>query len=151
MDDPSIRLSYSHADVDLDVVHGFLSQTYWSPDIRRDVTERAVERSCVVVALHAEGGRERQVGFLRIVTDGATFAWVCDVFVLEAFRGRGIARRMLAAADRHPEITSTRRWLLATRDAHHVYARAGYTPLAVPDRWMERVSDPAEWKRPPEA
>ncbi|MEZ6319282.1 MAG: GNAT family N-acetyltransferase [Phycisphaerales bacterium] len=141
-----VRFSYEHRDIDMDVVHGFLRDSYWSPGIRRDVLERAIGRSLVVVALADEGGTEKQIGFTRIVTDGATFALVCDVFVLEPWRGKGIATLMLEAAERHPEITSLRRWLLATRDAHALYASCGYAPLVEPARWMERRPDPAQWQ-----
>jgi len=141
-----IRTSYAHADIDFEVVYGFLSTSYWCEGIRRDVLLRAVERSLVVSALlENEDGSESQIGFLRIVSDGATFAYMCDVFVLEPYRGKGVFQRMNAAADAHPEITSTRRWMLATLDAHGVYAKLGYTPLASPARWMERMSDRSLW------
>jgi len=134
--------------VDFDLVYEILSTSYWSPDISREVLARAIERSLVVIALQRnEDGTESLVGFTRIITDGATFAYVCDVFVLESHRGRGISKQMIAAAEAHPEIASTRRWLLATLDAHALYAKFGYTPLASPTRWMERKSDEASWKR----
>jgi len=146
MADESIRISYDHADVDLDIVHGFLRESYWSPGIRRDVVERAITNSLIVVALHADAGVERQIGFARIVTDQATFAYVCDVFILDGFRSRGLGKRMMQAAHEHPAISGTRRWLLATLDAHGVYERIGYQPLGSPARWMERMSPPEQWK-----
>jgi GNAT superfamily N-acetyltransferase len=151
MDTLDLRVSYSHSDVDLDLVHSFLSASYWSPDISREVVERAIQNSLVVVALRTnEGGTESQVGFARIISDRATFAYLCDVFVVEGLRGMSIGKRLMAAADAHPEITSTRRWLLATIDAHTLYSQSGYTPLQSPGRWMERRSDQSLWKRRPD-
>ena len=145
----NIRTSYAHTDIDFELVYSFLSTAYWCEGIRREVLERAVERSLVVSALIKNpDGTEDQIGFVRIVTDGATFAYMCDVFVLEPYRGKGVSKRMLAAADVHPEISSTRRWMLATLDAHEVYAKEGYAPLASPVRWMERISDRSLWHTP---
>lgn len=144
-----IRTSYLHSDVDFELVFSFLTNSYWSSGISRDVLERAISRSLVVVALRRlEDGSETQVGFIRIITDGATFAYMCDVFVLESHRGAGVSQQMIAAAEAHPEIRSTRRWMLATLDAHTLYAKFGYTPLASPPRWMERKSDESTWQRP---
>lgn len=152
MDTPGIRVSYAHSDVDLDLVHLFLSTSYWSPDIGREVVERAIQNSLVVVALRTNAdGTESQVGFARIISDRATFAYLCDVFVVESHRGVSIGKRLVAAADAHPEIASTRRWLLATRDAHTLYSQSGYSSLQSPDRWMERRSDESLWKRVPQA
>ncbi|MFZ0215744.1 MAG: GNAT family N-acetyltransferase, partial [Candidatus Dormiibacterota bacterium] len=85
--------------------------------------------------------RGGQLGFARIVTDRATFAWLCDVFVSPAARGRGIGRRLLDAVAAHPDLQTVRRILLATRDAHRLYARHGFQPLAEPARWMERYGE----------
>lgn len=149
MDQLNIRISYAHSDVDFEVVYAFLSTSYWSKGIRREVLERAIERSLVVSAfIQNSDGTEAQIGFVRIVTDGAIFAYMCDIFVLEPYRGQGVSKQMLAAADIHPEIPSTRRWMLATLDAHEVYAKSGYTPLASPVRWMERISDRSLWQTP---
>jgi GNAT superfamily N-acetyltransferase len=119
---------------DLDVVHGFLRDSYWSPGIARDVVVRACASSVCAIARDEAGAL---VGFARLVTDRATFAWLCDVFVLPAHQGRGIARALVAALRAHPELQGLRRWLLATRDAHGVYAALGFTMLAEPERWME--------------
>ncbi|MCA9303220.1 MAG: GNAT family N-acetyltransferase [Phycisphaerales bacterium] len=146
MFDDSIRFSYDHADVDLEFVHGFLRTSYWSPGIRRDVVERAIANSLVVAGLYADGATERQISFARIVTDKATFAYVCDVFVVDGFRSKGVGQRMMDAAHEHPAIVGTRRWLLATLDAHGLYQRHGYHSLGSPARWMERMSPPNQWK-----
>jgi ribosomal protein S18 acetylase RimI-like enzyme len=131
--------------IDIDRVWCFLrDEAYWSLGIPRDVVQRAVANSLVWGAYanessaKAPSGRS-QVGFLRVVSDRATFAYLCDVFVLPEWRGRGIAHRLLAAAHAHPDLQGLRRWLLFTRDAHALYARAGFTPLANPLRGMERL------------
>jgi GNAT superfamily N-acetyltransferase len=120
--------------IDLDVVHGFLSGSYWARGIPRDVVERSL-RGSLVFGLYERG---RQVGFARVVTDRATFAYLADVFVLEPHRGRGLSRRLMDAIVAHPGLQGLRRWLLATRDAHGLYARYGFTPLPAPERFMER-------------
>jgi GNAT superfamily N-acetyltransferase len=126
---PGLRISTDPADVDLDVVHGFLSrESYWCPDIPREVVARAVQNSLCFSAL-LDG---RQVGFARVVTDRATFAYLADVFVLPEQRGRGISKAIVAAAVGHPDLRGVRRYLLATSDAHALYAQAGFTPLARP-------------------
>ena len=117
----------------MDAIHAFLSQTYWSPGLPRAVLERALSNSLCFGAYH---GR-RQVGFARVVTDRATFAWVCDVFVLDSHRRRGIADALMAAVMGHPELQGLRRWNLATRDAHALYRRHGFQALEDPGRAME--------------
>lgn len=121
--------------VDLDVVHGFLTTAYWSPGVSRHTVTRAIAGS-VVVGAYAPGGR--QVGFARAVTDRATFAWLADVFVLPTHRGRGIARGMVTALLDHPELQGLRRWMLATADAHPLYATLGFDAPDHPERLMER-------------
>jgi GNAT superfamily N-acetyltransferase len=138
----TIRLSFDPAEQQLDVIHGFLSTSYWSPGIPRETVARAVAGSLCVGA-YAEG---RQIGFARLVTDRATFAWLADVFVLPEARGQGIARAMVQALMDHPEVQGLRRWLLATLDAHGVYAALGWTPLAHPERFLER-HDPDVYSR----
>ncbi|KFN50051.1 GNAT family N-acetyltransferase [Arenimonas composti] len=132
---PGLRISTDSAEVDLDVVHGFLSrESYWCPDIPRAVVARAVANSLCFSAL-LDG---RQVGFARVVTDRATFAYLADVFVLPEQRGRGISKAIVAAALAHPALRTVRRYMLATADAHGLYAQAGFTALARPERFMER-------------
>ncbi|KAA2284669.1 GNAT family N-acetyltransferase [Arenimonas fontis] len=130
-----LRISTDPADVDLDVVHGYLSRhSYWSPGIPRPVVARALANSLCFSALR---GR-RQVGFARVVTDKATFAWLADVFVLPEARGQGVSKVLMAAVLAHAELQSLRRFLLATADAHGLYGRYGFTSLARPERYMER-------------
>ena len=104
------------------------------PGIRREFVETAIERSiCFGVYEQA-----RQIGFARVITDGAGFAWLADVFVVADDRGRGIGKRLMAFVMAHPDLQRIRRFMLATRDAHDLYARSGFTPLAHPERLMER-------------
>ena len=120
--------------IQLDVVHAFLATSYWAEGIPREVVRRSIEHS-LCFGLYEEG---RQIGFARVITDRATFAYLGDVFVLEAFRGRGLARWLLEVVQAHPELQGLRRWVLLTRDAHALYRLAGWSSLATPDRYMER-------------
>jgi GNAT superfamily N-acetyltransferase len=128
-----IEVSTDVARLDVEALHAFLSQSYWSPGLPRAVLERALSNSLCFGAY--EGGR--QVGFARVVTDRATFAWVCDVFVVESHRRRGIADALMGAVTSHPELQGLRRWSLATRDMHALYRRHGFLPLADARRAME--------------
>jgi GNAT superfamily N-acetyltransferase len=119
--------------LDLDRVHGWLREAYWSPGVRRDIIDRAFASSLSVGAYALDGS---QIGVARAVTDCATFAWLCDVFVDPAMRGHGIGRAMVRALIADPRLQTLRRWCLATRDAHGVYEALGFA--AVDGRiWME--------------
>ncbi len=121
--------------VDVDVVHGFLSRhAYWCPGIPRAVLERALDHS-VCFSAWRDGA---QVGFARVVTDHATFAYLADVFVLPACRGQGVSTAIMDAVMAHPDLQGLRRFLLATSDAHGLYAKYGFTALARAERFMER-------------
>ena len=122
------------ARMDIDAIHGYLVTAYWSVGVPRDVVARAVANSYCVGAF---GGDGEQVGLVRVVTDHATFAYLCDVYVLEAHRGRGLAKRMVAHAMARPDIGSLRRLMLLTQDAHGLYERFGFRPTATPERVME--------------
>jgi GNAT superfamily N-acetyltransferase len=120
-------------EADIDVLHPLLTASYWSPGIPRETVARACANSLCAMA-RQDGVL---VGFARLVTDRATFAWLCDVIVAPTHRGQGLGRSLVAALQAHPEAQGLRRWLLATRDAHGVYAPLGFVPLAAPDRMME--------------
>lgn len=129
-----LRISDDPADVDLDVVHGFLStQAYWCLGIPRELVAKAVANS-VCFSAWLDG---RQVGFARIIGDRATFGYLADVFVLPEFRGRGISKALVAAAMAHPDTRGLRRLMLATRDAHALYAGFGFAAPARPESLME--------------
>lgn len=129
----SHSLSFDPAELDLDVIHGFLTTSYWSPGIPRETVARAIAGSLCVGAYR----ERRQIGFARVVSDRATFAYLADVFVLDEARGEGIGRAMVRALMEHPELQGLRRWFLATLDAHGVYEALGWQPVAHPERLLE--------------
>lgn len=130
---PPYEISIDRSRLDVEAIHDFLTHSYWSPGIPFATVARAVDNSvCVGAYLGAE-----QVGFARVVTDKATFAYLADVYVLEPHRGNGLSLRMMEAITQHPELQDLRRWLLITRDAQGLYAIFGFKPLAAPDRFME--------------
>ncbi|HLO40597.1 MAG TPA: GNAT family N-acetyltransferase [Phycisphaerales bacterium] len=138
-------LSQNHALMDVDFIHAYLARSYWSKDIRRDLTERAIKNSIVIGAFDESTGK--QVSFARVVTDRATFAWLCDVFVIEEHRGHGLSKMMVEALLAHPDLQTLRRWVLATKDAHGLYTRYGFEP--VPDgRWLEKRLPVEAWQEP---
>jgi GNAT superfamily N-acetyltransferase len=126
-------ISTDTARFDIDAIHAYLARSYWSPGIPRATVERAIANS---LAFGVFEGPE-QVGFARVVTDRATFAYLADVYILEAHRGRGLARRLVETILAHEDLQSLRRFMLATRDAHGLYAAFGFQPLARPERLME--------------
>jgi GNAT superfamily N-acetyltransferase len=132
----TVRVSTDPDDVDVDAVAAFLhDEAYWSLGRPRDVVERSLAASRTFTLVDDEG---TMLAFARVVTDGATFGWICDLFVVEAHRGRGLGHRLVEAVVADPELAAVKRLLLATADAHGVYADAGFTPLIQPERWMER-------------
>ena len=122
--------------LDLDAICSFLACAYWAQNRPRSVTERAVRHSLCFGLYDGE----RQIGFTRVVTDYATFAWLCDVFVEEAYRGRGLGKWLVEITLSHPDLRGLRRWLLATRDAHELYRQFGFAEFGAPGRWMERLN-----------
>ena len=133
------EISDDPARLDLDVVHGFLAgESYWAKGIPREVFERAVAGSLNLGAYDRDG---RQAGYARVVTDRATFGWVCDLFVLAAHRGRGLGHGLVRAIAEHPDLRGVRRLMLATDDAHGLYEAHGYR-LVVPGKYMEVTNQP---------
>ena len=130
---PSIVVDTDPARLDLNIMYDFLSKSYWANGVTREIVEKSLRHSLCFGAFEGEN----QVGFARVITDFATFAYLADVFVLEPYRGRGICSLLLEAIFSHPELQSLRRWLLATRDAHGLYAKFGFVPLKAPERFME--------------
>jgi GNAT superfamily N-acetyltransferase len=128
--------------LDVDVIHRFLhDESYWAKGIPRDRVERSIAGSiCFGLYSAPAPAREprEQVGYARVVSDRATFAYLCDVFVLQAHRGRGLGKWLIEVVSAHPDLQGLRRWLLGTKDAHALYAQHGFTPLASPARFMER-------------
>jgi|SRR5271167_2301887 len=142
-------ISTDRARLDLDVIHGFLTNCYWAKGISREVVARSIEHSlCFGVydglvgqyprlAKDARHGAPAQVGFARVVSDFAVVAYLGDVFVLESHRGRGLSKWLMECIMGHPALQNLRRWILLTRDAHGLYAQCGFTPLKSPERYME--------------
>lgn len=126
-------VSTDGARLDLDTVYNFLSDSYWAKGIPRSVVVRSIQNS-LCFGLYSGTA---QVGFARVISDYATYAYLADVFIVEPYRGRGLAKWLMECIVSHPHLQGLRRWTLATRDAHELYAKFGFTPLAKPDRFME--------------
>ena len=122
---------------DLEVIHGYLTRSYWAKGIPRATVARAMDRSLCFGAFEGD----RQVGFARVISDLTTFAYVSDVFVVESHQGRGVGKRLMAAIVAHPELQELRRWALFTRDAHGLYRQYGFREPRYPERLMEVFND----------
>jgi GNAT superfamily N-acetyltransferase len=129
-----ILVTTDPARLDIETVHGFLTRSYWAEGIPREVVERSIRHSICFGAFEGD----RQVGFARVISDRATFAYVGDVFVLPSHRGRSIGKRLMACITSHPELQNLRLWTLFTRDAHGLYRQHGFGEARHPDRLMER-------------
>jgi len=130
-------ISTDPARLDLDVIHGFLTNCYWAKGIPREIVQRSVEHSLCFGIYHDGAGTGEQVGFARVISDFATIAYLGDVLVLESYRGRGLSKWMMECIMQHPSLQGLRRWILLTRDAHALYSQFGFTPVKVPERYME--------------
>lgn len=139
----SYYVSMEKSELDMTVLHGFLTASYWSPGIPLETVKRAIENSICFGAYDEQG---RQVGFARAITDKATFAYLADVFVLPEFRGKGISKMIMEAYTTHPELQGLRRHMLATSDGHGLYKKYGFTPVNNPEVLMQR-HDPEVYKR----
>jgi len=137
-------ISDDPARLDLGFIHRFLStESYWAQGRPVEIVQRSVDNSLPFGLFRGE----EQIGFARVVTDYATFAWVADVFVIAEFRGRGLAKWLVEVILSHPQLQGFRRWVLATKDAHELYRRFGFRDLHRPERWMERP-DPGMQESP---
>jgi GNAT superfamily N-acetyltransferase len=116
-------------------IHAFLTESYWAKGIPREVVDRSIDGSLPFGVYDGDA----QVGFARVITDSATYAYVADVFVLESHRGRGLALWLMETIRAHPRLQGIRRWNLVTRDAHALYRRVGFRDVENPSRWMEIV------------
>ena len=122
-------------DLDIEMIFDFLGGiSYWATGISKEVVTKSIEHSVCFGVFEGE----QQVGFGRVVTDRATFAYLADVFILESHRGRGLGKWLVECILAHPELQDLRRWLLATADAHQLYAQYGFASLSSPERFMEK-------------
>jgi GNAT superfamily N-acetyltransferase len=132
----TISVTHDRARMDVAMIYAFLSQdSYWAKNIPRETVERAMDHSLCFGAFDDE----LQVGFARVITDYATFAYLADVFVVPSHRGRGIGKQIIQAIAGHAELQGLRRWHLVTRDAHALYAQFGFEPIDAPERHMMKV------------
>lgn len=127
------EISTDSARVDLSVVYGFLTNCYWARGIPAETVRRSIENSLCFGVYHGQ----RQVGFARVITDRATFAYLADVFVLPPYRGRGLSKWLMECIVGYPDLQGLRRWMLGTQDAHGLYAKYGFTAVKSPEIWME--------------
>ena len=118
--------------LDIDVIHSFLNSTYWAEGISKEIIRRSIEGSLCFGVFE----NNRQVGFARMITDKATFAYLADVFIIEEYRGRGLSKWLMEVIMSHPDLQGLRRMVLVTKDAHGLYKQFGFTPLINVDRWM---------------
>jgi len=138
------RISTEKAELDPAVIHEFLRNSYWAKGIPRDVVDRSIENS-LCFGLYDGGSL---VGFARVISDSATFAYLSDVFVLESHRGKGLATWFMETVMAHPDLQGIRRWMLATADAHGLYRKVGFTELSRPERIMEKLLADAYGRAP---
>lgn len=136
---PLFNLSTDPARLDLDAIAAFLGQAYWAHTRSRDTIKRSLQGSLNFGIYD----RCKQTGFGRVISDCATLAWLCDVFIDETYRGLGLGKWLVSATLAHPDLQGMRRWLLATRDAHGLYQQFGYQTLQSPERWMEKFNPDA--------
>jgi len=133
----SFRISDDRSELDRELVHRWLSEeSYWATGRSRQTQDAAIEASHNFGAYDAGSGE--QLGYARVITDGVTFAWLCDVFVSPVARGRGLGTGLVAAVTEWVEPLRLRRFVLATNDAHSLYSKFGFEPLGNPEKWMSR-------------
>jgi ribosomal protein S18 acetylase RimI-like enzyme len=119
--------------MDVDAVHGFLARSFWARGISKDLVAKSIAHSLCFGLFDGQA----QIGFARVVTDSSTYAYLCDVYVLEQYRGQGLGKWMIEFVMAHPDVQGLRRFQLVTRDAHGLYRRFGFQTPANPDRYME--------------
>ena len=118
--------------MDIDLIHSFLTRSYWAEGISKEIVRRSIEGALCFGVFE----NERQIGFARMITDRATFAYLADVFIIDEYRGLGLSKWLMEVIMSHPDLQGLRRLMLATRDAHELYKKFGFTQLNNVDRWM---------------
>jgi GNAT superfamily N-acetyltransferase len=135
-----ITISTDKSLLDIDAIYDFLkTESYWAQNRTREQTLKAIEHS-LCFGMYDD---DRQIGFARVVSDFATFAYIGDVFVVNEYRGRGLSKLLMQTIIDHPDLQDLRRWVLATRDAHRLYSQFEFDALRHPERWMERTAPDA--------
>jgi GNAT superfamily N-acetyltransferase len=134
-------ISTDKSKINIDLVHDFLFKSYWAEGIPTDTVSRSIENSLCFGVYHDN----EFIGFARVISDFATFAYLGDVFILSSHRGKGLSKWLMEIIMNHPELQGLRRFTLATRDAHSLYAQFGFKPFDRPERWMEK-HDPDVYK-----
>ena len=137
----SFSISTDPAQMDIDAVHAYLTRSYWAEGIPRAVVAKSIEGSLCFGLFDGS----RQIGFARVITDKSTFAYLCDVYVLEDCRGLGLGKKLMTAVCTHPDLQGLRRFVLVTRDAHGLYDKFGFTPVKDPSPYME-IARPGIYK-----
>jgi GNAT superfamily N-acetyltransferase len=130
-------ISTDPADLDLRAAHTFIASTYWAKEIPFETFEKSIKNSLVFGIYRVVNGERTQVGFARVISDFATFAYLGDVFVAESERGKGLSKWLMKCILSHPELQGLRRFCLVTRDAHALYMRYGFLPTETPENWLE--------------
>jgi N-acetylglutamate synthase-like GNAT family acetyltransferase len=126
---------------DVEFIHSFLTRSYWAEGISKEVIKRSIEGALCFGLFE----NDKQIGFARMITDKATFAYLADVFIIEEYRGRGLSKWLMEVIMSHPSLQGLRRMMLATKDAHGLYEKFGFTALNNVDRWMQ-INDPNRYK-----
>lgn len=127
-------ISTDFRSLNIEIIHQYLSkESYWAKNVPFDIVKKSIENSFCFGVYHLN----KQIGFARLVTDKATFAYLADVFILPEHRGKGLAKWLMDTIHTHPELQGLRRWMLATRDAHKLYTQFGWTPITDPERFMQ--------------
>jgi GNAT superfamily N-acetyltransferase len=130
-------ISTDKSKLNIDVVHGYLSRSYWAENIPIGIVRRSIDNS-LAFGLY---DHQQQIGFARVTTDFATYGYLADVFVLEEYRGKGLSKWLMSCIfEQMPVLQGFRRWMLGTADAHGLYAQYGFTSLTQPQRWMQKVN-----------
>ena len=137
------RITTDTSQFDLDAIHAYLTASYWANGISKEIVARSIAHS---LCFGVFTGRE-QIGLARVVTDRATYAYIGDVYILDAYRGQGLGKWLMATIVTHPDLQGLRRWTLATRDAHGLYEQFGFTALTDPHSYMERRDFLSYWER----
>jgi len=133
--DGDTLVSCDRRKLNVDRIHAFLTRSYWSEGVSRETIERGIGNS-IPFGVYVGG---EQVGFARVISDRASYAYLADVYIEGPFRGRGLSKLLMRVVMAHPELQGLRRWILGTRDAHGLYRQFGFTELRRPEQWMEKA------------